>query len=561
MIMALQTQIIATISDERCEVEFIRALHQSGMTMIRLNTAHIDYDGFKRVVDNVRAASPQIGILIDTKGPEIRTSATRDNGEIFFSEGDKVTFKGDPDGITTRQCICLTYPHIARELTAGVHILLDDGLLDFVVDSIEVDIIHAHATNDGILGSRTSANMPDTHIDLPSLTPRDITNINYAIDLGIDYIAHSFVRRPADVVAVKKLLQQRNSDIKVIAKIENQEGIDNFDSILDVSHGVLIARGDLGVEIPAHRIPTLQRTIIDKCNRRHKPVIVSTQMLHSMIVNPRPTRAEVSDIANAVYQHADALLLTGETAVGRYPVEAVKTMAAIIAEAEKARTDLLSATTGNQSSIEEQLEQYIIDHIEKEPEALSRLNRDTHVYQLYSRMCSGHLQGRILKMLTTMIRPRRILELGTFTGYSALCFAEGMPQDAELHTIEIFDEMEDFIRQRFESSPYAERMHLHIGDALDIIPTIEGDFDMVFIDANKRNYVEYFEMVLPRLTPGGFILADNTLWDGKVADPAANHDAQTRGILDFNDLVANDPRVSCVILPLRDGLTLIRKNN
>ena len=559
--MALQTQIIATISDERCDVEFIRALHQSGMTMIRLNTAHIDYDGFKRVVDNVRAASPQIGILIDTKGPEIRTSATRDNGEIFFSEGDKVTFKGDPDGTTTRECICLTYQHIASQLTAGVHILLDDGLLDFVVDYIEDDIIHAHATNDGILGSRKSANMPDTHIDLPSLTPRDITNINYAIDLGIDYIAHSFVRRPADVVAVKKLLQQRNSDIKVIAKIENQEGIDNFDSILDVSHGVLIARGDLGVEIPAHQIPTLQRTIIDKCNRRHKPVIVSTQMLHSMIVNPRPTRAEVSDIANAVYQHADALLLTGETAVGRYPVEAVKTMAAIIAEAEKARTDLLSATTGNQSSIEEQLEQYIIDHIEKEPEALSRLNRDTHVYQLYSRMCSGHLQGRILKMLTTMIRPRRILELGTFTGYSALCFAEGMPQDAELHTIEIFDEMEDFIRQRFDASPYAERMHLHIGDALNIIPTIEGDFDMVFIDANKRNYVEYFEMVLPRLTPGGFILADNTLWDGKVADPAANHDAQTRGILDFNDLVANDPRVSCVILPLRDGLTLIRKNN
>lgn len=559
--MALQTQIIATISDERCDVEFIRALHQSGMNMIRLNTAHIDYDGFKRVVDNVRAASPHIGILIDTKGPEIRTSATLNNSEIFFSEGDKVTFMGNPDGITTRECIYLTYPDIANELSTGVHILLDDGLLDFVVDIIDGDTIHAHATNDGVLGSRKSANMPGTKIDLPSLTSRDIININYAIDLGIDYIAHSFVRRPADVVAVKKLLQQRNSDIKVIAKIENQEGIDNFDSILDVSHGVLIARGDLGVEIPAHRIPTLQRTIIDKCNRRHKPVIVSTQMLHSMIVNPRPTRAEVSDIANAVYQHADALLLTGETAVGRYPVEAVKTMAAIIAEAENARTDLLSATTGNQSSIEEQLEQYIIDHIEKEPEALRQLNRDTHIYQLYSRMCSGHLQGRILKMLTTMIRPRRILELGTFTGYSALCFAEGMPQDAELHTIEIFDEMEDFIKERFEASPYAERMHLHIGDALDIIPTIEGDFDMVFIDANKRNYIEYFEMVLPRLTPGGFILADNTLWDGKVADPAANNDAQTRGILGFNDLVAHDPRVSCVILPLRDGLTLIRKNN
>lgn len=558
--MAIQTQIIATISDERCDVDFIRALHQCGMTMIRLNTAHIDYDGFKRVVDNVREASTQIGILIDTKGPEMRTTATLDNKDIFFKESDNVIFKGDDTGITTHECIYLTYRDIASQISSGTHILLDDGLIDFVVDYIDGESIHAHATNDGILGSRKSANMPNTKLDLPSLTPRDITNINYAIDLGIDYIAHSFVRRPADVVAVKKLLQQRNSDIKVIAKIENQEGVDNFDSILDVSHGVLIARGDLGVEIPAHRIPTLQRTIIDKCNRRHKLVIVSTQMLHSMIHNPRPTRAEVSDIANAVYQHADALLLTGETAIGRYPVEAVKTMADIITEAEKTRTDLLSASSGNQSSIEEQLEEYILSHIEKEPEALSRLNRDTHVYQLYSRMCSGHLQGRILKMLTTMIRPQRILELGTFTGYSALCFAEGMPIDAELHTIEIFDEMEEFIQKRFKASPYASRMHLHIGDALDIIPTLDGNFDLVFIDANKRNYIEYYEMILPRLTPGGYILADNTLWDGKVADPAANNDAQTRGILDFNDLVAHDPRVSCVILPLRDGLTLIRKN-
>lgn len=208
--------------------------------------------------------------------------------------------------------------------------------------------------------------------------------------------------------------------------------------------------------------------------------------------------------------------------------------------------------------MQEELEEYILAHIDEEPAELKKLNRDTHVYHLYSRMCSGHLQGRMLKMFTCMIQPKRILELGTFTGYSALCFAEGMPDDAELHTIEIDDEGEDFIRQRFDASPYAERMHLYIGDAMTIIPEIEGEFDLVFIDANKRNYVEYYQLVLPRVKKGGFIIADNTLWDGKVTDDTA-HDAQTQGILAFNDLVAQDKSVEKVILPLRDGLTLIHK--
>lgn len=554
-----QTRIIATISDSRCDKAFIKSLYDNGMTDVRLNTAHIDFEGFKRVVDNVRAVSPEIGILIDTKGPEVRTTDTENDLEIFFAQGDSTTFVGDPTGITTHERICLSLPEIADEVKEGMHMLLDDGFLEFKIERVENSIIHAVALNDGTLGSRKSLNMPDAHLNLPALTQRDITNIGYAIDLGIDYIAHSFVRRPEDILAVKGLLVARNSNIKLIAKIENQEGVDNFDAILDVSYGALIARGDLGVEIPAHKIPTIQRDIIDKCNRRHKPVIVSTQMLHSMIENPRPTRAEVSDIANAVYQHADALLLTGETAIGKYPSLAVKTMHDIIAEAEQARAQLISAKRYLHESIEEQLENYILSHIDAEPPILRKLNRDTHLYHLYARMCSGHLQGRILAMLTHMIQPKRVLELGTFTGYSALCFAEGMPDDAHLHTIEIDDESEEFILQRFESSPYADRLHLHIGDALEIIPTIEGDFDLVFIDANKRNYIDYYEMVLPRVSKGGFILADNTLWDGKVVDPQSKQDAQTRGILDFNSHVANDSRVEKVILPLRDGLTLIRK--
>lgn len=208
--------------------------------------------------------------------------------------------------------------------------------------------------------------------------------------------------------------------------------------------------------------------------------------------------------------------------------------------------------------MQEELEEYILSHIDKEPAALSKLNRDTHLYHLYPRMCSGHLQGRMLKMFTRMIQPKRILELGTFTGYSALCLAEGMPDDAELHTIEIDDESEDFIRRQFDASPYSSRLHLHIGDAMKIVPRLEGDFDLVFIDANKRNYVDYYHLILPRVRKGGFIIADNTLWDGKVTDNNA-HDAQTKGILAFNRLVADDTTVEKVILPLRDGLTLIHK--
>lgn len=208
----------------------------------------------------------------------------------------------------------------------------------------------------------------------------------------------------------------------------------------------------------------------------------------------------------------------------------------------------------------EQLEDYILQHIDTEPEHLYQLDRDTHIKLLYSRMCSGHLQGRLLKMLVRMAKPRRILELGTFSGYSAQCLAEGLlDDDAQLHTIEIEDELEDFLREHFAKSPFGNRIHLHIGDANEILPQLGESFDLVFIDANKRQYPEYYEMVLPHVAPGGFIIADNTLWDGKVADPDTKHDPQTEGILRFNDMVASDPRVEKVIVPLRDGLTIIYK--
>ncbi len=206
-----------------------------------------------------------------------------------------------------------------------------------------------------------------------------------------------------------------------------------------------------------------------------------------------------------------------------------------------------------------ELDEYILRHIDAEGELLHALWRDTQLRLSYGQMASGHLQGRLLKMLVEMIKPLRVLELGTFSGYSALCMAEGLQPGAELHTIEIFDEMEDFIRSWLCRSPHASQIHLHIGDALDIVPALPGQWDLVFMDADKRQYVDYYNMILPLMRPGGFILADNTLWYGHVLEEHPREsDRQTQNIQAFNDLVAADPRVEKVILPLRDGLTIIR---
>lgn len=220
------------------------------------------------------------------------------------------------------------------------------------------------------------------------------------------------------------------------------------------------------------------------------------------------------------------------------------------------------------AQFQEDIDKYIVDHIDPEGDYLHKLYRATNLHLLYSRMASGHLQGRILKMLVEMIRPRQILELGTYSGYSGLCLAEGQaaaalsqgwqPTDYHLHTVEINDEQEDFTQPWFQNSPYADNITMHIGDAMDIVPKLDVTFDLAFIDADKRIYLDYYEMVLSHLRPGGYILADNTLWDGHVLDQNPR-DAQTRGIQAFNDFVAQDTRVEKVILPLRDGLTLIKK--
>ncbi|MCR5065105.1 MAG: pyruvate kinase [Bacteroidales bacterium] len=330
-----QTKIVASISDRRCDADFIRKLFNAGMNVVRMNTAHATEEGINNIIRNVRAVSRHIGILIDTKGPEVRTTGC--SAPIEYKTGDVVKIFGRPEMDSTHDIVNLSYPNFAADMQEGDHVLFDDGALDMEIIAINGPAVIAQVTNDGVLGSHKSVNVPGRHIDLPALTEKDKHNILLAIEQDIDFIAHSFVRSAADVKAVQDILDSHHSDIKIISKIENQEGVDNIDEIIDASYGIMIARGDLGIEVPIEQIPGIQRRIIHKCIQKKKPVIVATQMLHTMINNPRPTRAEVTDIANAVYSCTDALMLSGETASGKYPVEAVKTMSAIAEQAEQDR--------------------------------------------------------------------------------------------------------------------------------------------------------------------------------------------------------------------------------
>ena len=331
--MYKKTKIVATISDARCDVGMIQQLYDEGMNVVRLNTAHQGPEGMKRVIDNVRQVSSHIAILVDTKGPEVRTTACA--APISFAEGDKVCIVGDSTLETTRECIAVSYPDFVKDVPIGAHILIDDGDLGLTVDDRKDGKLYCTIENNATLGARKSVNVPGSRINLPALTERDKSNIRFAIDYDVDFIAHSFVRSKADILEVRRMLDEADSDIHIIAKIENEEGLDNIDEILNAADGVMVARGDLGIEVAQERIPGIQRHIIQRAINFHKPVIVATQMLQSMIHNPRPTRTEVTDIANAVYSHADAVMLSGETAYGEYPVEALRAMATIARQAER----------------------------------------------------------------------------------------------------------------------------------------------------------------------------------------------------------------------------------
>jgi len=330
-----KTKIICTISDRNCDAEFIRQLYVSGMNVVRINSAHASIDGAQKIVDNVRSVSDKIAILVDTKGPEVRLTASEESGGYKLRKGDIIEIRDGSENSCTRNILYTNCKTFVRDVPAESRILIDDGSIELLVKEKYPEKLVCSVENTGVIKGNKSVNVPDVHISLPALTDKDRKFIQWAIDSDVDFIAHSFVRNKEDLLEIQKLLDIRNSHIKIISKIENKQGIDNIDEILSFCYGVMIARGDLGVEIPAEKIPLIQRDLIQKCRSRKKPVIVATQMMHSMIENPRPTRAEVSDVANAIMQSTDAIMLSGETASGKYPVEAVRTMCRIALETEE----------------------------------------------------------------------------------------------------------------------------------------------------------------------------------------------------------------------------------
>jgi pyruvate kinase len=340
------TKIVATISDSNCSPEFLTALHEAGMNVVRLNTAHQTPEASAKVIANVRAVSSTIGILVDTKGPEVRVKGLAEPLEL--RTGDTVTI---PKVDEVRKGFTVSYDGFVTEVPIGSRILIDDGSIELLVKNVAPGMLLCEVLNDGLLKDRKNVNVPNVSLRVPSLSDKDRSYLKFVAENDIDFVAHSFVRNREDVMEVRRILDSYGSKAAIIAKIENIQGVTNLPEILDFADGVMVARGDLGVEIPFERIPGIQKFIIAACIERGKPVITATQMLHTMIENPRPTRAEVSDVANAVFDGTDALMLSGETASGKYPLEAVKTMARIAMQAESQKPrheNIETAATFNQ---------------------------------------------------------------------------------------------------------------------------------------------------------------------------------------------------------------------
>jgi pyruvate kinase len=345
-----KTKIVCTIGPASESVEKLMQLIEAGMNVARLNFSHGNHEEHAQRIQNIREAAKKTGkivaILLDTKGPEIRTH-NMVNGAIELVSGSKsIISMSEVEG--TPEKFSVTYEGLIEDVQSGSKILLDDGLIGLEVTEIDKanGEIHVNVLNTGTLKNKKGVNVPGVSVNLPGITEKDANDILFGIEQKIDFIAASFVRRPTDVLEIKQLLEENQATyIQIIPKIENQEGVDNIDDILEISDGLMVARGDLGVEIPAEEVPLVQKNLIKKCNALGKPVITATQMLDSMQRNPRPTRAEASDVANAIFDGTDAIMLSGETAAGTYPVEAVQTMHNIASRAETAldHKKLLSA--------------------------------------------------------------------------------------------------------------------------------------------------------------------------------------------------------------------------
>ncbi len=347
--MVRKTKIIATISNKSCEPTFLQRLFEAGINIVRLNTAHMTHEDALLVIKNTREVSDKIAILLDTKGPEIRTCMS--DSPLKVKHGDTIRIKGDPAGKSENDIICVSYDKFVHDIPMGSSIMIDDGCIALAVMEKDDQYLYCHVENDGIIGEKKSINIPSVHVKLPALSEKDKGFIKFAAENNLDFIAHSFVRNKEDVLAVQAILDLEKSKIKIIAKIENCDGVDNIEEILDHAYGVMVARGDLAVEIPAERIPLIQKQLVKTCIKRRRPVIIATQMLHTMIQSPRPTRAEVSDVANACLDHTDALMLSGETANGKYPEEAVRTMANIAMEVEQRTSSFIDVPYASEKKV------------------------------------------------------------------------------------------------------------------------------------------------------------------------------------------------------------------
>jgi len=360
-----KTKIVCTIGPASESLENTKKLIQAGMNVARLNFSHGDFEEHGNRIKNIRQACRELGktvaILLDTKGPEIRLGNLAEE-PIELVAGEFVTLTTE-NILGDRHRIPVTYSDLPRDVKAGDTILLDDGLIGLKVVEIQGTEIKCEIQNSGPIKSKKGVNVPGVAISLPGITEKDANDILFGIEQGIDFIAASFVRRASDVLEIRELLERHNaSHIQIIAKIENRQGVDNLDEILEVADGLMVARGDLGVEIPVEEVPLVQKMMIEKCNRVGKPVITATQMLDSMQRNPRPTRAEATDVANAIFDGTDAIMLSGETAAGKYPVESVLTMARIAERAEAAleyREIFIRRASGQQTTVTEAISQAV----------------------------------------------------------------------------------------------------------------------------------------------------------------------------------------------------------
>lgn len=409
-----KSKIVCTIGPASESLENIKKLILAGMNVARLNFSHGDFEEHGARINTIRQASKElnktVAILLDTKGPEIRTGKLEVE-PIELVQDEYLTLTTE-EILGNKDRISITYKDLPSDVQVGSTILIDDGLIGLTVVDIQGTEIKTRIVNGGTIKSKKGVNVPGVNISLPGITEKDTNDILFGIEQDIDFIAASFVRKASDVLEIRELLEKNNaSHIQIISKIENQQGVDNLDEILEVSDGLMVARGDLGVEIPAEDVPLAQKLMIEKCNVAGKPVITATQMLDSMQRNPRPTRAEASDVANAILDGTDAIMLSGETAAGKYPVESVLTMSRIAEKAESAlnhRDIFMKQQTAQETTVTEAISQSV---------AISAL--DLNAKAILSSTVTGHTARVVSKYrpkapiiaVTTQERTMRQLSL------------------------------------------------------------------------------------------------------------------------------------------------------